>query len=116
MCQLFSSKLEEMTGIFAITFALHSLLGEALQTVKYDQTKMRDKCLKRKEFDQFPTKSTPGFQSWHFPYREIELLQLPYAPDTWKDTMIVIDAIDGTTQSMLDSSLFQQWTSTLCTV
>ena len=36
MCQLFSSKLGgNDCGIFAIAFALHSLLGEALETVEF---------------------------------------------------------------------------------
>ena len=73
MCQLFSSKLGEMTVAFLLLHLPCTHYQEKHYRLKFDQTKMRNKCLKRKEFDQFPTKSTPGFRSWHFPYREIEL-------------------------------------------
>ena len=111
-------------GIFANAFALHSLLGETLETVEFDQSKMRGhllECLKKEELVRFSTKPKLGFRSHHFPYREVELFCKCLMPDTWKDTMIEYEGCNGWyhTECVGFMSLPQsteQWTCSLCTV
>ena len=111
-------------GIFAIAFALHSLLGETLETVEFDQSKMRGhllECLKKKELVRFPTKQKLGFRSRHFPYREVELFCECLMPDTWKDTMIECEGCNRWYHTecvglMSLSQATEQWTCSLCTI
>ena len=63
-------------GVFAVAFALHALLGDKIETIEFDQSKMRLHlldCLKKKKLTRFPTKPKLSQRSRHFPYREIEL-------------------------------------------
>ena len=63
-------------GLFAIAFALHAALGDNVEELEFDQSKMRDhiqKCFGKKYLDPFPTTSKKSKRSNHFPVREIEL-------------------------------------------
>ena len=82
-------------GIFAIAFALHSLLGDQLLEIEFDQGRMRGhllECFQKKELTPFPRRQKVGpIRSLYFPYRDIELYCVCLMPDTWKRTMIECD-------------------------
>lgn len=92
-----------------IAFALHSLLGEALETVEFDQTKLRDYLLK-----VFEGKSLFHFQKCQFLVFDISISVQRFSCSasascpTLRRTQwsTVRDAVDAITQSMLDFNLF----------
>ena len=80
---------------FCNCFALHSLLGDQLLEIEFDQGRMRGhllECFQKKELTPFPRRQKVGpIRSLYFPYRDIELYCVCLMPDTWKRTMIECD-------------------------
>ena len=75
-------------GLFAIAFALHAALGDNVEELEFDQSKMRDhiqKCFGKKYLDPFPTTSKKSKRSNHFPVREIEFFCTCEMPQTYDD-------------------------------
>ena len=75
-------------GLFAIAFALHAALGDNVEELEFDQSKMRDhiqKCFGKKYLDPFSTTSKKSKRSNHFPVREIELFCTCEMPQTYDD-------------------------------
>lgn len=85
-------------GLFAIAFALHSILGDDVAKIEFDQKRMRKhllKCLINQAFEPFPTLAKISPRNKYYPGHQVLLYCTCEMPEKEIYEMVACDECDN---------------------